>query len=172
MRNNILFCSACLFLSCLLIGCDKQTNQPAQPLDAQGAQEMKEITALIQDPLPFKPKEFEAAIADYNTGTSQHQQEAFQLPQQFAGLTVDNVMYVTKGTPWGDLFLFVTWQGKDSNLEGYLYRQTKTDDDAILSTGTIDIFGPGAGPVGNRKVEVNISKTKKVKWYEVYRNLD
>lgn len=117
--------------------------------------------------------DFEKAVKLYVSGDLSDERGVVQLTEPLADATVDSRMYVTSGSKWGDLYLFITWRGKGSNLRGYVYCDSGESSLAIPD-GTIKMIAPiirGQGrQAGN--VEVEIEKMSTPGWYKVSRSLD
>jgi hypothetical protein len=103
------------------------------------------------------------------------------LPQQYASVTADGRVYVTRKRGDLDLIFFPTWRGKGSNLRGYLFcsRPLNTAElhkdfyshktDAIRVNGPRPVI-PAPTPVG--EVEVWLERKISDQWYSVAYGLD
>ena len=133
------------------------------------------LRTLATSPLPFRRPEWEFAVADYMSSDVGEEEGVVKLLGDRAGLTVDGSMYVTRGHSCGALFLFATWRGKGSNLQGYLYCFTREDTSGLINPGTIEIMGPRPSRTGGphySKIDVRIEKTDRLGWYRVSRDSD
>jgi hypothetical protein len=103
------------------------------------------------------------------------------LPQEYASVTADGRVYVTRKSGDLDLLLFPTWRGKGSNLKGYLFcsRPLKATEiqkdfysqkkDAIQVKGPRPVT-PAPTPVGD--VEVWLERRINDQWSYVAYGLD
>lgn len=96
-----------------------------------------------------------------------------KLPANQAASTIDGRMYVTPGGSSGNLYLFITWQGKGSNLRGYLYHHGHTASSRPAEGGSMVIQAPAIyAPSGRGPVEVEFEPMSAPGWYRVSRSLD
>ena len=71
--------------------------------------------------LPFKQKEFEVIVNDYRSGKLIAVDNAIEVPTSSRELVVWDKIYITKNTDWGDALLFCMWEGRGTDLKGYVF---------------------------------------------------
>ena len=133
------------------------------------------IRRLSRAPVAFKAEEFEDTVKACVCDDLGDEGGRIQLPADRSSLTVNGDVYVTKGYSCGDILLFVTWQGKGSNLRGYVYCPGLKDCASLVNNaGYLMINCPRPGvPSGYAKVEVEVlGRMNRDGWCHVSRTLD
>lgn len=146
-----------------------------EPIGNAVAPDLLGVRGLSPAPLPFKAEEFEGVVEAYVSEDLGDDEARIQLPPDRSTLTRGGYVYVTKDYSREDIFLFVTWQGKGSNLRGYVYCPGRKDFSSLLTNaGYLMINCPRPGdPSGYAKVEVQVLKhMTRDGWCYVSRTLD
>ena len=128
---------------------------------------------MFKPPLAFRQKEFEDAVNAHRSGALKAQGAVVELSGDAARLTADGRMYVTQSASHGDLYLFITWIGKGSNLRGYLYQVANGPGSPPRLPDTLELQAPvifDEADIGLVEVEVEPRSTPG--WYAVSRSLD
>ncbi len=120
----------------------------------------------------FRQDEFEIAAKAYASGDLKGAKGVVQLPNDLAGVTIDGRMYVTQAPVSDNLYLFITWRGKGSNLRGYIFRLANAHDSPDMNVDRIDVLGPTIWEPGFGKIEVEIESTLVPGWYKAKRDMD
>ena len=165
----VLFTGILILLS-IIVGCEQENNE--QTNQDTNMKNNANIRTLSVSPLEFKPIKFEAAIKAYIFGNIKGENGVVQLPDDFARLTVDGCIYVTKNCPSGTLYLFITWKGKGSNLRGYLYRQKINQNSSSVLKGRIKVLASTIWKPGYGKIDVDVEGMSRAGWYKVKRDWD
>jgi hypothetical protein len=90
------------------------------------------------------------------------------LPPDYRGLVISDTVFVTGSEPGSRRYLFSTWQGKGSNLQGYLYcegAQPRIGEETKIRCFVA--MPPFAG-----ENSVTVDRDVGSGWYCVYRGLD
>lgn len=167
--NGIALLFGIFVLFSMIIGC-KQKNCEQATQDERIENDAN-VRTLSMPPMKFRPHQFESAVKIYTSGDIKDEDGMVELPDALAGITVDGFMYVTK-TTLDELFLFVTWRGKGSNLRGYLYQASQGHISSEALMGTIEVLGPTIWDPGYGKIDIDIEGALGSGWYQVKRDLD
>ncbi len=171
LNTKVPLLAGVLVLVSAIIGCEHQKSGRQASQDTN-IREDANIRTLSKSAMNFKPDEFEIAAKAYASGDLKGARGVVQLPHDLAGVTIDGRMYVTQAPVSDNLYLFITWRGKGSNLRGYICRLANAHDSPDMNVDRIDVLGPTIWEPGFGKIEVEIESTLVPGWYKAKRDMD